>query len=149
VIQTPPSQTRRQAGPLLTLLAGATLTGTWSLVGLRAMTTEEAISVEGLVASLAFAVAGIGVGVLLASLGAGRARRRGRPVPAPGSENLGPFFVLMGLMNVGWGMEPVLQPTPSAWAWLALLFSVGGGALIGFALVLHARQMHAAALRRG
>lgn len=139
VSHTPQSSTSRSFGELLTLLVGATLTGTWSLVGLRVMTAEEPISVNGLVASLAFAVAGLGAGVLLASLGAGHARRRGRTVPSPGSENLGPFFLLLGLVNIGWGLEPALQPTPSAWAWLSLLFSVAGGVLIGFALALGTR----------
>jgi hypothetical protein len=132
-------QTTRGAEDLANILVGATLTGTWALIGLRVLAAEEPISVRGLVASLAFAVAGIGAGTLLARFAARYARRRGRAVPAPGSENMALFFLLMGLVNVGWGMEPALQPGPAGWAWLSLLFSVAGGAFIGFALVLGGR----------
>jgi hypothetical protein len=124
---------------LLNRLAGGVLAGTWALVGLRFATANDAISVKALVAALAFAIAGVGLGVVGASFAAEHAMRRGRPVPAPGSENLGTFFALMGLVNVAWGLEPALQPTPSAWAWLPLVFSVAGGTFIGFAAIFGGR----------
>jgi hypothetical protein len=124
---------------LLNRLAGGVLAGTWALVGLRFATADDAISVRALVAALACAIAGIGLGVVAASFAAEHAVRRGRPVPAPGSENLGTFFALMGLVNVAWGLEPALQPTPSAWAWLPLVFSVAGGTFIGFAAIFGGR----------
>ena len=124
---------------LLNGLAGGVLAGTWALVGLRFATADDAISVKALVAALAFAIAGIGLGVVAASFSAEHAMRRGRPVPAPGSENLGTFFALMGLVNIAWGLEPALQPTPSAWAWLPLVFSVAGGTFIGFAVIFGGR----------
>lgn len=103
------------------------------LLGLRVLMADEPISVRGL---LAFTVAGIGLGVLLMGFTAGRARRWGRTVPAPGSENMGAFVLLLGLVNVGWGLEPALQANPTPWSWLALLFSVTGGTFLGIALVL-------------
>ena len=135
-----PAAGRRSPHPiLLNRLVGGVLAGTWALVGLRFATAEDAISVKALVAALAFAIAGIGLGVVAASFAAERAMRRGRPVPAPGSENLGTFFALMGLVNVAWGLEPALQPTPTGWAWLPLVFSVAGGTFIGFAAIFGGR----------
>ena len=120
-------------------LVGGVLAGTWTLMGLRFATADDAISVKALVAALAFAIAGIGLGVVAASFSAEHAMRRGRPVPAPGSENLGTFFALMGLVNVAWGLKPALQPTPTGWAWLPLVFSVAGGTFIGFAVIFGGR----------
>jgi hypothetical protein len=90
-------------------------------------------------AALAFAVAGIGLGVGVMSFAAGRAWRRGRIVPAPGAQDLTTMFMLLGLMNIGLGMEPALQRSPGGWTWLALLSSVAGGTLMGFVLHLRGR----------
>ena len=90
-------------------------------------------------AGLAVAIAGVGLGVVAATFSAEHAMQRGRPVSAPGSENLGTFFALMGLVNVAWGLEPALQPTPTGWAWLPLVFSVAGGTFIGFAVIFGGR----------
>lgn len=133
-------QTRRSAGELAETLAAAALVGTWTVVGLRVLVGDEPVSVEGLVAALACAVAGIGAGVLLAAFAARREAGRGREVPAPGSEGAALLLLLLGLVNLGVGMEPALQSTPSPWAWLSLLFPVAGGTLVGCALVLHNRQ---------
>ena len=119
-------------------LACLVLTVTWASVGYGVLFSEEPISVRGLVASVAFAMAGIGAGVLVGIVGAGYARRRGRAVPAQGSENMALFQLLMGLTLVGWGMDSALQATPTGWASFSLLsfsgiggFSIGTGHALG------------------
>lgn len=126
----------RRLSHIATLLVAATLVGTWGLLGVRVAAADEPISVEGLLAALAFTVAGIGCGVLLMSLASGRARRKGLPVPAPGAEDMVAFFLLFGLLNAGFGVEPAFEQNPTAWTWLPLLVSLAGGAFIGVALVL-------------
>jgi hypothetical protein len=122
------------------LLACLALIGSWGLVGLSVLGAKEPLSVRGIVACLAFTLAGIGAGVLLAGFAVWYARRRGRAVPEPGSEHVGLFFLLMGLATVGSGMEYALPLAPTGWAlFSALFFSALGGALVGFALVLGGR----------
>lgn len=120
---------------LLIRLIGVVLAGTWGLVGLRVMTTDDPVSVSGLVAVMAFTVAGIGLGACCMSVMTARARRRGRTVPAPGSENLAAFFVMFGLVNVGQGLQPLFESSDVA-AWGGLLICVAGGLFLGIALVL-------------
>lgn len=134
------AETNRTMTFVADILACVVLTVTWASLGFGLLFAEEPISVRGLVASVAFAMAGIGAGVLVGILAAGSARRRGRVVPAPGSENMGLFQLLMGLALVGWGMESALHATPTGWALFSLLsFSVIGGFSIGRALVLRGR----------
>jgi hypothetical protein len=108
----------------------------WASVGLSVLFADEPISVRGLVAYLAFAMAGIGAGVLFAGFEAGYLRRRERAVPAPGSGDMGLFSLLVGLMLLGLGMESALRAIPAGWAWFSFVFcSVMGGLGIGAALV--------------
>jgi len=132
----------RTLGLVAILLACLALIGTWVLVGLSVLGAEEPVSVRGIVACLAFTLAGMGAGVLLAGFLVWYARRRGRAVPEVGSEHIGLFSLLMGLAAVGSGMEYALPMAPSGWAQFSLLFfSALGGALIGFALVLGGRGL--------
>lgn len=130
------AETTRTMSIVGIILICVALTVTWVSVGLSVLFAEESISVRGLVAYLAFAIAGIGAGVLLAGFEAGYLRRRGRAVPRPGSEDMGLFSLLVGLMLVGLGMESALQATHTGWAWFSFMFCSGmGGLAIGAALV--------------
>jgi hypothetical protein len=129
------SKSPRRVPDLLIPLIGVVLAGTWGIVGLRVMTTDDPVSVSGLVAVLAFTVAGIGLGACCLSVVTARARRRGRTVPAPGSENLAAFFAMFGLVSVGQGLQPVFESSEVA-VWGGLLICVGGGLFLGLALVL-------------
>jgi hypothetical protein len=120
------SESPRRVPNLLIPLIGVVLAGTWGLVGLRAMTTDDPVSVSGLGAVVAFTVAGIGLGACCMSVMTARARRRGRPVPAPESENLAAFFVMFGLVNIGQGLQPLFESSDVA-AWGGLLICVAGG----------------------
>jgi hypothetical protein len=121
------------------LLACLALIGSWGLVGLGVLGAEEPVSVRGIVACLAFTLVGMGAGVLAAGFAVWYARRRGR-IPEPGSEHVWLFSLLLGLATVGSGMEYALPMAPTGWALFSVLFfSTGGGALIGFALVLGGR----------
>lgn len=130
------AETNRTMASVAIILICVASTVTWASVGVSMLFTEEPISVRGVVAYLAFVMAGIGAGVLLASFEAGYLRRHGRAVPAPGSDHAGLFTLLLGLMLLGLGMESALQVSPSGWTLFELLFcSVMGGLAIGAALI--------------
>jgi hypothetical protein len=136
------AESKRTASIVAILLLCLALIGRWVEVGVSVLLAEGPVSVRGIVACLAFTVAGIGAGVLMAGFTVWYARRRGRavPEPEPGSEHTGLFFLLLGLASLGSGLDYALQPAPTGWALFSIwFFSTGGGALMGFSLVLSGR----------
>lgn len=130
------TETNRTMSIVGIILICVASTVAWASVGVSVLFTEEPVSVRGLVAYLAFAMAGIGAGVPLAGFEARYLRRHGRAVPATGSEDMGLFSLLVGLMLLGLGMDSALQVSPTGWTLLKLLFcSVMGGLAIGAALI--------------
>lgn len=134
------TESKRTASNVAILLVCLALIGRWVEVGVSVLLAEGPVSVKGVVACLAFTVAGIGAGVLMAGFTVWYARRRGRAVPEPGLEQMGLLFLLSGLFTVGSGMDYALQPAPTGWALFSIwFFATGGGAVIGNSIVLSSR----------
>lgn len=116
------------------LLAAAS----WIFHGLFALDSGHAVSGKALLGWVSFVAAGIGLGAALAILGLRRAVRLGR---TPGIERARVsqplFFLMLGLLQVSFGVDSVSGGPMSVGEWAYLIFtSVAGGAFAGIALVL-------------
>ncbi len=136
------AESKRTASIVAILLVCLALIGRWVGVGVSVLLADGPVSVRGIVACLAFTVAGIGAGVLMAGFQVWYARRRGRAVPEPDRARstwvCSSCSWVSQLSGRAWSMR--LPTAPTGWALFSLLFfSTGGGALIGFSLVLSGR----------
>ena len=117
------------------LLAAAS----WIFHGSLALDSEHDVSSRVLLGWVSFVAAGIGLGAALAMLSLRRAVRLGR---TPGIErpqvSQPMFFLMLGLVQVSFGVDSVSGGPMSVGEWAYLIFtSVAGGAFAGIALVLH------------
>lgn len=117
------------------LLAAAS----WIFHGSFALDSEHDVSGKALLGWVSFVAAGIGLGAALAILSLRRAVRLGR---TPGIERPGVsqpmFFLMLGLVQVSFGVDSVSGGPMSVGEWGYLIFtSVAGGTFAGIALVLH------------
>ncbi len=124
----------------LTLVAGITAAASWASNAVKAVVFDAELSTRGLFASLAFTLTGLALGMVLGILTAEkRAKQREREQVADTTiEDLRAPFLLLALMLIGGGVDPVFDTSVGPWGWTSLI----GGSLVGgllFAAVLVAQ----------
>lgn len=118
---------------VVTLMSAFTVCLVWGVIGVSTLMSDDPVSLRTLVALASCAIAGIGVGVMFGGLGAALAHRRGRSAPSPGAEHSPVAFVLLGLAEIGLGVQQAPHSDSGALIWLSVLLAVGGGFSIGVA----------------
>lgn len=123
--------------PVTRVVLPALVAFIWAGHGLRALVSDDEVSVSALMACVAFVVAGIGLGIAALTL----LRKRTAPPVDPEVPPL--FFVLLGLTVIGGAVDGLFASAGLLDALALATFSAGGGLLIGASVVLHGLQAEA------
>ena len=120
------TRTARQPCKWLTLGVGLVAALIWTSLGLRAIVMDNDPSNKALFACAALVLAGFALGSATWILTA--ARRAKRPADAVMLAEMKASFAMLGVMLIGLGADPILDPSTSAWGWISLVFAslVGG-----------------------
>jgi hypothetical protein len=131
--------TARQPYKWLTLVTGLLAALIWASLGLRAVVMENDPSGKALFACAALVLAGFALGSATWILNAPRRAKR-PPDPMMLADMKAPS-VLLGIMLIGLGAGPMLDPSPGAWEWaLMVAASLVGGLNLGVAFMGFADQ---------
>ena len=124
----------RQKYQWLTLGVGLVAALVWTSLGVRAIAMDNDPSIKALFACAALVLAAFTLGsatwILTASR---RAKRTGgaaalAEMPAPSA--------MLGIMVIGAGADPILNPSTSAWSWaLMVIAALAGGLNLGVAFM--------------
>lgn len=133
-------RTARRPFEWLAVGIGVVAALTWTSVAVRAVVMDDNPSVKGLVGCAALVLVGVALGPAAWILSAPiRAKRS--PAEAAGFAEMRAAFAMLGIMVIGMGVSPIVDPSPSAWDWaLMVLGSLTGGLNLSFAFMSVADQ---------
>ncbi|MBY9076633.1 hypothetical protein K1X13_17500 [Nocardioides sp. WL0053] len=134
------TRTARQPHEWLTLGAGLVAASMWASLGLRAIVMDSDPSVKALFACAALVLVGFALGsVTWIVIAPKRAKRP--PADAVVLAKMKAPFAMLGIMLVGSGASPIVDPTTGAWGWALLVAaSLVGGLNLGVAFMGIAEQ---------
>ena len=133
------TRTTPQPNQWLTLGIGLVATLIWTSLGLRAIVTDNDPSFKAIFACAALVLAGFALGSAMWILTA--ARRAKRPADAAMLAEGKTFLAMLGIMAIGLGAPPILDPSTSAWGWTLLVAaSLVGGLNLGVSFMGFADQ---------
>ena len=129
------TRTARQPHEWLTLGAGLVAACMWASLGLRAIVMDSDPSVKALFACAALVLVGFALGSVTWIVTAPKRAKR-PPADAVVLAEMKAPFAMLGIMLVGAGASPIVDPTTSAWGWaLMVAASLVGGLNLGVAFM--------------
>lgn len=125
----------------LTLVVGVLAAGTWVSQTVRAVTADGELSAKGLFVWLAATMAGVAMGVVVGMLTTGfRARQAARQLARGGPNAVwesSRYGLLMGLVFLGWGTDPIFADPHGLWAWTyPVVSATAAGCIFGMVPLL-------------
>ncbi len=124
----------RSQHELLTLVVGLVAALVWTSLGVRAIAMDTDPSAKALFACLALVLAAFALGSATWTLTA--SRRAKRPGWAAASAQMRAPSAMLGIMVIGLGADPILDPSTNAWGWTFMVIAaLAGGLNLGVAFM--------------